>query len=228
MKAIAAILAMFCVAGLHAEPVGATDLVPRADSPAKEKLKIPESEPVTVTIQESPSLSSNYTPPATVPPAKTTDENAIFGDANSSLSDTVDKSKPYAFEILYGEVSIPFEPVTGGSLLIPTPDFFAHAKKISIAVAENDQGKLSDTEVNLVYTIKRVSKSSSSFGLFTILSLPTVEKMALRTQLIMNSNDWNVVAGSTHDSADGTKKYFYWAIRINTELHKFPAGMTDG
>jgi len=41
---------------LNAEPAGATDLVPRADSPASEKLKIKEEPKTTVTLQEAPSF----------------------------------------------------------------------------------------------------------------------------------------------------------------------------
>src|SRR4051812_6943389 len=46
---------------LNAEPAGATDLVPQADSPASEKLKIKEEPETTVTLQEVPSFM-NYQP----------------------------------------------------------------------------------------------------------------------------------------------------------------------
>jgi hypothetical protein len=65
MKAVATVF-IFCAVGLHAEPGGATDLVPHFESAAKEKLKIPESQPTTVVITANPSFL-DYRPPATIP-----------------------------------------------------------------------------------------------------------------------------------------------------------------
>ncbi len=228
MKSIVLLLALFGGLALHAEPPGATDLVPRADSPAKGKLKIPDGESATtVTVKVEPSLD-NYTPPASVPAAKPLEENNPFGDANISLTNDVDKAKPYALEILYGEVATPLKPVGGGSPLIPTQEFFAHAKKISIAIAQSDQGKISSTGASVVYHVDQAGKQNDTFWVYIIVRTPTVGKAELKTRLLVNKDVWNVFGGSTSDSSEGAKKYFYWAVRINTAPNSFSAGMTDG
>ncbi len=221
MKSIALLLALSTGLSLYAEPPGATDLVPRSDSPAKEKAKIPESDTTeTVTFKESPPAGASAEKPA--------EGNNLFGNGNALLPTAIGKAKPYVLEILYGEVSKPIEPLFGGSSLVPSAEFHAQAKGLSISMAPSDQGKISSEGATVVYHVEQAGNKNDTFWVYTIVSIPAVEKGELKTRLIINKDEWNVFGGPTRTLGNGTKSYFYWAIRINTELNKFPPGSTDG
>jgi len=218
MKSIAVLLALSSGLTLYAVPAGATDLVPRSDSAAKEQTKIPEGD-TTTTVTFSAE-------PATAKPSA--ENNNLFGNGNALLPAAVDKAKPYVLEILYGEVTKPIEPLFGGSSLVPSAEFHAQAKGMSISMAPSDQGKTSSDGATVVYHVEQAGSKNNTFWIYTIVSIPAVEKGELKTRLIINKDEWNVFGGPTKTLSNGSKRYFYWAIRINTQLNKFPPGSTDG
>jgi len=230
VKFIAVLFALSTGLSFASEPAGATDLVPRYDSAAKEKLKIPEGESTVTTVTfkaESPSGNTAQSASAS-DGAKSTGELNLFGEGNAELPAAVDKDKPYVLEILYGELSKPMEPSAAGAPVTPSADFYAQAKILSIAMAPCDEGKILGGGASVVYHVEPVAAGGDGFKVYAIISIPAIEKAELKTRLVLNKNTWSLFEGPTRVLKNGTKRYFYWAIRINTELNKFPPGAIDG